>query len=69
MASPVAAKPATALHGEPASNELQAKRLCSQYTPEIIQHQELQAVRLNRRFRFAFETATVIASLAWGIAR
>jgi hypothetical protein len=30
---------------------------------------ELQAFRLNRRFGFAFDTAAVIASLAWGIAR
>ena len=30
---------------------------------------EIQAFRLNRRFGFAFETAAVIASLAWGIAR
>lgn len=29
----------------------------------------LQTQRLMRKFGFAFETATVIASLAWGIAR
>jgi hypothetical protein len=31
--------------------------------------QDIQAFRLNRQFGFAFETAAVIASLAWGIAR
>jgi hypothetical protein len=30
---------------------------------------EIQASRLNRRFGFALDTAVVIASLAWGIAR
>jgi hypothetical protein len=29
----------------------------------------LQACRLKRHFGFAFETAAVVASLAWGIAR
>src|SRR5215210_6509072 len=59
-------KPATALHGEPASNfELPAKQLCNQHTRGPIEHQQLQAFRLNRRFGFAFETAVVIASLAW----
>ena len=69
MASVHTAKPATALHGEPASNELTAKKLTNKYTRDGIEHQELQASRLNRRFGFAFETAIVIASLAWGIAR
>jgi hypothetical protein len=32
-------------------------------------HQERQALKLARRFGFAFETAVVVASLAWGIAR
>jgi hypothetical protein len=69
MGSSETAKPATARHGEPASNELPAKVLCSQYTRVTLEPQQLQAFRLNRRFGFAVETATVIASLAWGIGR
>jgi hypothetical protein len=71
MASPNTAKPATARDTrKPASNSEQpVKQLTNQYTRGPIEHQQLQAHRLNRRFGFAFETAVVIASLAWGMAR
>jgi hypothetical protein len=64
------AKPAPAAAGKPASNSEQlAERLTHHDTRDITEVQELRASRLNRRFGFAFETAIVIASLAWGIAR
>jgi len=64
------AKPAPAAAGKPASNlERPAKQLTNKNKHRLIEHQELQTFRLNRRFGFAFETAIVIASLAWGIAR
>jgi hypothetical protein len=70
MVQPNAAKPAPAAAGKPASNsERPAKQLTNKYTRDVIEHQELQASRLTRRFGFAFETAVVIASLAWGAAR
>ena len=65
MAFSDTAKPATALHGEPASkNEHLGRRLYDQDTAVA-----LQAQRLTARFGFVVETAAVIASLAWGAAR
>ena len=45
------------------------KNVCQDNSEIKLQPLDLQALRLNRRFGFAFETAAVIASLAWGIAR
>jgi hypothetical protein len=59
------AKPATALHGEPASN-------FEQLGQELVENNsalDLQAQRLKTRFGFVIETAAVIAALAWGMAR
>jgi hypothetical protein len=50
--------------GEPIPNSVR------QDNPEFkAQPLDLQALRLNRHFGFALETAAVIASLAWGIGR
>ena len=70
MALSGTATPATACAVKPAFNcERFAGELTNKYTHSVIEHQELQAFRLKRRFGFAFETAVVIASLAWGVAR
>jgi hypothetical protein len=50
--------------GEPIPNSV-----CQDNSEIKLQPLDLQALRLNRRFGFAFDTAVVIASLAWGIAR
>lgn len=65
MAYPDTAKPATALHGEPASNFEQLGRKLIDTDTAL----DLQAQRLTGRFGFVVETAAVIASLAWGLAR
>jgi hypothetical protein len=65
MQSSDTAKPATARHGEPASNFEQLGR-------ELVENNsalDLQAQRLTARFGFVIETAAVIAALAWGVAR
>jgi hypothetical protein len=61
------AKPATA----ETVNGLQiGEQLCGRLNNHDTRSlREIQAFRLNRRFGFAFETAAVIASLAWGSAR
>jgi hypothetical protein len=70
MAFPDTAKPATAETVNGLRNvEQLGGRLTNQDTRCSSEVQELQAFRLNRRFGFAFETAIVIASLAWGTAR
>jgi regulator of replication initiation timing len=59
------AKPATARHGEPASNFEQLEQ-------ELVENNsalDLQAQHLKARFGFATETAAVIAALAWSLAR
>jgi hypothetical protein len=59
------AEPATARHGEPASNfEHLGQRLVENNSAL-----DLQAQRLTARFGFVIETAAVIAALAWGVAR
>jgi hypothetical protein len=65
MASPQTPKPATARHGEPASN---VERFQGELKLSNTQ-ESMRAQRLAARFGFAFETAIVISALAWGIAR
>ena len=60
------AKPATASAANGLQIEQLGGRLNSQSIPAT---RELQALRLKSRFGFAFETAVVVASLAWGVAR
>jgi hypothetical protein len=65
MSTSDTAKPAPAAAGQPASNfEHLGRRLTGNDTAL-----DLQAQRLAARFGFVVETATVIASLAWGMAR
>jgi hypothetical protein len=63
MASPETAKPAAAIAASELRNvEQLCGRLESQDTRSL---SEIQAFRLNRRFGFAFDTAVVIAELAF----
>ena len=66
MASPDTATPATAC-SEPA---LIVERFAGKLDIDNTQHLvERQAFRLVSKFGLAFETAVVVAALAWGIAR
>jgi hypothetical protein len=63
MASAVTAKPATALHGEPASNfEQLGSELSNQGTSSPA---ELQARRLCRLYAVPYATAATLARLAF----
>jgi hypothetical protein len=67
MAALHTAKPATAPHGEPASNiEQLGGQLDDHNNPTLI---EIQARRLIRRFALTFPVACVVASLHYGEAR
>jgi hypothetical protein len=66
MASPDMAKDAHRGNGDVLLKNEQCRPLNNNDTRSL---SEIQAFRLNRRFGFAFDTATVIAPLAWGIAR
>jgi hypothetical protein len=50
--------------GEPIPNAV-----CQDNSEIKLKPLDLQALRLKRRFGFAFEPAAVIVSLAWGVGR
>jgi hypothetical protein len=50
--------------GDPIPNDVLADNAESK--PQLL---DLQVLRLNRRYGFAYEACIVIATLAWGIAR
>jgi hypothetical protein len=63
MEAPVTAKPATA---ETVNGLRNVEQLGGQlYNHDMRSLNEIQAFRLNRRFGFAFDTAVVIAELAF----
>jgi hypothetical protein len=60
-------KPATARHGEPASNvDRFAGEIDNHNNPTLI---DIQARRLTRLFAFSYATASTVARLAFGVAR
>ena len=64
MHFPDTAKPATALHGEPASNfEQLGGQLCHLDTRD---RAFVQASRLRRLYALTYETAATVATLAYG---
>jgi hypothetical protein len=67
MASPVMAKPATALHGEPASGIVGSGGLNTQSITESLA--DRQARRLMERFALSIPVALVLAILAYGAQR